>query len=503
MIRRNRNLLTLAVLTLAMLVMAATPANAGIIGMLGVLDDTANGGINPATSAAWAPGDTYRLAFYTEDKRDALSGDIADYNSFVQSVAAGSTAFPLLGNGTWKVLGSTATVSARQNTGTDDTSAGVGEPIFVLDGTTMIAADNADMWNGFGLRFAAADSPNGQNMYYSPYLNEDGVEGITTGFGTNVVTGTHVSGGPSGGDVLGDPDGDGERVAWGSSRANTTGRVWARFGKGDPNSNWSFYVLSDPLFVGDSSTPAYTWELAGAAPWASANWNDGTTSGQTPVADADMTIDVAGSNVTVEANVTAASIALGATSNAKLIVSDPNMLSVTGTVDVGADATLTVDGTLTATSAAVAGTLAGSGTIHADPIDILGTIAPGGAGIGTLTLGSGEMGLDPLATFEAQVSLAVVIPIEADGSTQLATDRIVLANGDAGLQMGGTLAISSLGDRTDAGYWASSPVIIDNPLSGPIGNTGGLPYTGREFDAVTPAPPAPGEPALHLGQGLF
>ncbi|NQU25359.1 MAG: hypothetical protein HQ567_29085, partial [Candidatus Nealsonbacteria bacterium] len=201
-------------------------------------------------------------------------------------------------------------------------------------------------------------------------------------------------------------------------------------------------------------------------------------------------------------------------------VTDTGLLTIAGDVTVVGGATLSVDGTLTAasinssgtlsgsgtlTAATInsSGTLSGSGTINADPIDILGTIAPGGAGIGTLTLGSGEMGLDPLATFEAQVSLAVVGPIEADMSTTLVADQLVLDDEDTALQIGGTLAISSLGDRTDAGYWATSPVVIDNPLSGQIGDTGGLPYTGREFDAVTPAPPAPGEPALHLGQGLF
>ena len=235
----------LAVLTLAMLVMAATPARADIIGQLGILDDSANGGINPATGAAWGPGDTYRLAFYTQDKRNTLSNDIADYNSFVQSVAAGSTAFPLLGNATWKVLGSTATVSARQNTGTETND---GLPIFVLDGTTMIAQDSDDMWNGFPLRFPAATSPNGQNMYYSPYLNEDGVEGVTSGFGTDIATGSSSSGAISA-DPLGDPNGDGLRLNYGASRANSSGRVWARFGKGNPNSDWSFYVLSEPLTV--------------------------------------------------------------------------------------------------------------------------------------------------------------------------------------------------------------------------------------------------------------
>ena len=86
-----------ATLALAVLFMlgAGAAAEAAVIGELGVLQDTADGGINPATGSAWVPGDQYRLAFYTSEKRDATSTDINDYNAFVQSVAASSTAFPL------------------------------------------------------------------------------------------------------------------------------------------------------------------------------------------------------------------------------------------------------------------------------------------------------------------------------------------------------------------------------------------------------------------------
>ncbi|NQU23155.1 MAG: autotransporter-associated beta strand repeat-containing protein, partial [Candidatus Nealsonbacteria bacterium] len=247
--------------------------------------------------------------------------------------------------------------------------------------------------------------------------------------------------------------------------------------------------------------------------WAAAKWN----TGDTPIANAPMIIEAAGSIVTVAENFTsgergpAASVTLGETGTASLIVNDDKTLEVIGDVAVGPDGTLQVDGTLTAASATVAGTLAGSGTINVDvdsSTEVTGIVAPGPivsgvSGIGTLTLGNGEMGLDPTASFNAQVSLAVVNSVQPDKSTKLATDQIVLSDENVALQIGGTLAISSLGDRTDAGYWAASPVIIDNAQRGVIGVTGTPPYTGREFNAVTPAPPASGEPALHLGQGLF
>ncbi|NQU24322.1 MAG: hypothetical protein HQ567_23820, partial [Candidatus Nealsonbacteria bacterium] len=252
----------------------------------------------------------------------------------------------------------------------------------------------------------------------------------------------------------------------------------------------------------------FTWG-GGSGNWSSLNWDDDGGELVLPAANAEMIIDAAGSDVTVTVDATSYMPAGPVTvaNDASLAVEKNATLTVNGEVAVGPDGTLSVDGTLVADSGSVAGTLAGSGTINAAPIDVTGTVAPGGAGIGALTLGSGELGLDPAATYEAQVSLAVVKPIEADKSTQLATDQIVLADGNVALQMGGTLAISSLGDRTDAGYWAASPVIIDNTVGGVIGKTclgdEEPPCPGARFDAVTPAPPALGEPALHLGQGLF
>jgi hypothetical protein len=113
--------------------------------LLGVFNLGANGGINPATGNPWAVGDTYRLVFLTSQTTQANSSEINDYNAFVQSVAAGSTAFPQLGNTSWKLIGSTATVDARDNTGTNPGS-GVGVPIFRLD-SVMVANDNNDLWD--------------------------------------------------------------------------------------------------------------------------------------------------------------------------------------------------------------------------------------------------------------------------------------------------------------------------------------------------------------------
>jgi len=85
----NRTFLTLAVVAMACFALT-TSANAAIIGELGILDSTANSGINPKTSAAWAPGDTYRLFFVSKDALGKAndSSDIAHYDGLVQTVAS-------------------------------------------------------------------------------------------------------------------------------------------------------------------------------------------------------------------------------------------------------------------------------------------------------------------------------------------------------------------------------------------------------------------------------
>jgi len=92
-----------------------------------------------------SPGDQYRLAFVTSGWVDATSSDIADYNAFVQGAA---DAVPeLLGLGaTWNAIGSTLTVDARDNTGTNpDVEPGV--PIYILNDTRLVL-NNFDLWDG-------------------------------------------------------------------------------------------------------------------------------------------------------------------------------------------------------------------------------------------------------------------------------------------------------------------------------------------------------------------
>lgn len=130
------------------------------------------------------PGSQYRLAFTTLG-RDASSSDIEEYNAFINSKANQNPALTAL-NTTWKVIGSTTAVSARDNTGTIPDSSGI--PIFRLDGV-RIADNNADLWDG--------------SIAIPLQVDQFGVS-LGPG-GPSVWTGTTVAGLPSIGHELGSP----------------------------------------------------------------------------------------------------------------------------------------------------------------------------------------------------------------------------------------------------------------------------------------------------------
>ena len=86
----------------------------------------------------------FRLLFVTSTQRNAASTNIATYNTFVQTRAkAGHSAISDSCGNRFKVLGSTATVDARDNTLTT----GTGEAIYWLNGA-KIANNYADFYDG-------------------------------------------------------------------------------------------------------------------------------------------------------------------------------------------------------------------------------------------------------------------------------------------------------------------------------------------------------------------
>ena len=88
-------------------------------------------------------GDSFRLLFIGTNGRDASSSDIAVYNTFIQNLAAAGHADIQAHSATFRVVGSTEDVDARDNTGTT----GTGVPIYWLNGA-KVADDYADFYDG-------------------------------------------------------------------------------------------------------------------------------------------------------------------------------------------------------------------------------------------------------------------------------------------------------------------------------------------------------------------
>ena len=88
------------------------------------------------------PGQTYQLVFVTDGTMDALSSDIADYNSFVQAQAELNPSLTGTDDGvTYTAIGSTASVNANSN-------ALVSGPVYLVDGSALVALNFADFWDG-------------------------------------------------------------------------------------------------------------------------------------------------------------------------------------------------------------------------------------------------------------------------------------------------------------------------------------------------------------------
>ncbi|NQU26424.1 MAG: hypothetical protein HQ567_34495, partial [Candidatus Nealsonbacteria bacterium] len=131
--------------------------------------------------------------------------------------------------------------------------------------------------------------------------------------------------------------------------------------------------------------------------------------------------------------------------------------------------------------------LVGTGTINAAAVDVMHTIAPGNDGIGKITVGVAELGMDGGATYNAEISLADV--------TAVVADQIEVVEGGL-LELGGTLAVATLDDRADNSSWSNPKLKVVHNAYGEIGDT--------LFADVT----AGGEPAVegvvtHIGQGAF
>ncbi len=177
------------------------------------------------------PGDQYRLAFVTSTTRDATSSSIGVYNAFVTAAANSQGALAALG-ATWRAIGSTSSIDARDNTGTNpDNSTGV--PIYLLDGMTKIVDDNSDLWD--------------RSIDTSIDVLENG---LPAPFGADVWTGTQGDG--TGFDTI--RLGDDTAALGGSEHASV---FWVVFTGGILSTVENhFYALSSPLTVAVIPLPA-------------------------------------------------------------------------------------------------------------------------------------------------------------------------------------------------------------------------------------------------------
>ena len=139
--RARRAAATLVCALVAGLALPALPGGGGVaLAQELTTAVPANWSLAPAGLSA---GDRFRLLFTAYRTGNCTSSDLATYDSKVQGVAAAGHADIQSHSTLFKVIGSTATVDARDHTGTT----GTGVPVYWLNGA-KVADDNADFYDG-------------------------------------------------------------------------------------------------------------------------------------------------------------------------------------------------------------------------------------------------------------------------------------------------------------------------------------------------------------------
>ena len=136
-VRRLRRGLLPALLYLPLLAGLAAPAAAQTPNADGSWTVPGDWALKPSGISA---GGKFRLLFLTEPR---TATGIATYNGFVQAAAAGGHAAIRPYASRFRAVGSTASVSARDNTMTT----GTGVPVYWLNGA-RVADDYGDFWDG-------------------------------------------------------------------------------------------------------------------------------------------------------------------------------------------------------------------------------------------------------------------------------------------------------------------------------------------------------------------
>ena len=131
------------------------------------------------------PGDHFRLIFLSSATRTAEATDIATYNIWVQGLAANGHTDIQDHSSTFRVVGSTAAVDARDNTSTT----GTGVPIHWLGGNKA-ADDYGDFYDETWDEEASISDESGTTVTPRSVFTGSNHDGTKTGqpLGTNVVT---------------------------------------------------------------------------------------------------------------------------------------------------------------------------------------------------------------------------------------------------------------------------------------------------------------------------
>ena len=148
-------------------------------GVAGCYVVSADWGLIPTGLGA---GAEFRLLFRTSGTRNAASTDIADYNTFVQTAAASGHADIQSHSLTFRVVGSTADVDARDNTNTTYTADDKGVAIYWLGGA-KVADDYEDFYDGSWSNADAGKDEDGADR--APPVIAFTVTGTWTGSASN------------------------------------------------------------------------------------------------------------------------------------------------------------------------------------------------------------------------------------------------------------------------------------------------------------------------------
>ncbi len=210
---------------------AATARAQDLRCQIGLLTPATLAGNNPATGQPWKAGDEYRFVFLTSTAQRAWEHDITWYDNLIQNLANASSLPIGVENGvTWRIIGSTDAVNARDHTKTNPLVDGVGCAIYLLNGQTVMAKDNAELWSGTIQNVVTTSETGGAPGTVWPYTG-------TRRDGTR-RDGSSPDRAPLGGNR-----------AWGQGNAGASADwVW-RVNTGRNNQDHSFYGLSDPLTI--------------------------------------------------------------------------------------------------------------------------------------------------------------------------------------------------------------------------------------------------------------